>query len=219
MLYFYQSANTDPYFNLALEDHLFARTAPGQELFLLWQNSPSVIVGKYQNTWEEVNLRFLRSRDIPVARRLSGGGAVYHDLGNLNYTFITDAGRAEAFHFQVFTQPVLAALRRLGLDAQCSGRNDVTAEGRKLSGSAQYIRSGRLLHHGCIMLNTDLDALSGALRVGESKIRSKSIKSVRSRVTTVSACLNQAITANQFRSLLTDEVDRISPLRSAGLSQ
>ena len=216
---FYQSVSTDPCFNLALEDHLFSSTPPGQDLFLLWRNSPSVIVGKYQNTWEEVDLRYLRAHDIPVVRRLSGGGAVYHDLGNVNYTFITDAHRAQAFRFSLFTRPVLAALEGLGLKAQCSGRNDITAGGRKLSGSAQYIRAGRLLHHGCVMVDTDLDALTDALRVEEGKIRSKSIKSVRSRVTTVNACLEAGITPDRFRAALAEEVDRLSPLQPAGLTE
>lgn len=120
-----------------------------KDYFLLWQNDKAVIVGKYQNTLEEVDQTFVDERGIRVARRLSGGGAVYHDLGNLNYTFIVEEDRAEAFRFEVFTKPLLAALKELGVAAETSGRNDITIDGKKISGSSQYFRNGRPMTKIC----------------------------------------------------------------------
>ena len=216
---FYESTSTDPYNNLALEDYFFSHMDRGQEYFLLWQNDRAVIVGKYQNTLEEVNQRFADERGIWVARRLSGGGAVYHDLGNLNYTFIVDEDRADSFCFEALTRPVIAALEKLGVAAQASGRNDITIGGKKISGSAQYLREGRLLHHGCIMLNCDVDTLSCVLQVKEDKIQSKSIKSVRSRVTSINDNLERPISMEQFKGALWEEVFASGKLQRATLSQ
>ena len=210
---FYESVSTDPYYNLALEDYFFTHMDPRKDYFLLWQNDRAVIVGKYQNTLEEVNQPFVEARGIRVARRLSGGGAVYHDLGNLNYTFIVEERRAEAFRFEVFTKPVLATLAELGVKGELSGRNDLTIEGKKISGSSQYFRNGRLLHHGCILLDCDRDTLTQALRVKESKIRSKSIKSVHSRVTSINEHLRCPITMSQFKNTLRTQVFASDPYR------
>lgn len=208
---FYESTSVDPYYNLALEDYFFTHMDPAKAYFLLWQNDRAVIVGKYQNTLEEINQAFADEREIRVARRLSGGGAVYHDLGNLNYTFIVDEDRAEAFHFEMFTKPVLAALRELGVEAETSGRNDITIDGKKISGSSQYFRNGRLLHHGCILLDCDRDTMTQVLRVNESKIRSKSIKSVRSRVTSINEHLEHPITMARFKEALRKQVFAVAP--------
>ena len=182
-----------------------------KDYFLLWQNDKAVIVGKYQNTLEEVDQTFVDERGIRVARRLSGGGAVYHDLGNLNYTFIVEEDRAEAFRFEVFTKPLLAALKELGVAAETSGRNDITIDGKKISGSSQYFRNGRLLHHGCILLDCDRDTLTRALQVKEGKIRSKSIKSVRSRVTSINEHLERPITMARFKEVLRKQVFAAAP--------
>ena len=216
---FYESASTDPYDNLAMEDFFFSCMDRTQEYFLLWQNDRAVIVGKYQNTLEEVNQRFVDDQGIRVARRLSGGGAVYHDLGNLNYTFIVDEDRADSFCFETFTRPVIAALEKLGVSAQASGRNDITIHGQKISGSAQYLRGGRLLHHGCIMLDCDADTLDNVLQVKEDKIKSKSIKSVRSRVTSVNEHLERPISMDQFKQALREQVFASGKFNTAKLSQ
>ena len=208
---FYESTSTDPYYNLALEDYFFTHMDPMKDYFLLWQNDKAVIVGKYQNTLEEVDQTFVDERGIRVARRLSGGGAVYHDLGNLNYTFIVEEDRAEAFRFEVFTKPLLAALKELGVAAETSGRNDITIDGKKISGSSQYFRNGRLLHHGCILLDCDRDTLTRALQVKEGKIRSKSIKSVRSRVTSINEHLERPITMARFKEVLRKQVFAAAP--------
>ena len=210
---FLESSCTDPYYNLALEDHIFQQFAQTQDCFLLWQNQPCVVVGKNQNTLEEINSRYIHEHNILVARRNSGGGAVYHDLGNLNYTFIVHPARNEVLSFQEFVQPLILTLRKLGIEAQSSGRNDVLIAGKKVSGSAQYAKNGRLLHHGCILVNCDVDALSGALNVSENKFRSKGIKSVRSRVTCVNDHLSRPLTVEEFKRIFIRQVSMEQTLR------
>jgi lipoate-protein ligase A len=184
MNYYIESRNADPAYNLALEQFVFDRLDTKHSYFMLWQNHNSIIIGKHQNTAAEINAAFVRERNISVVRRLSGGGAVYHDMGNLNFTFITDAGGG-GLDFAAFCAPVQNALRSLGVPVDISGRNDMTVEGKKFSGNAQYLKRGRIMHHGTILYDSDLTVLSQALNVTEDKIESKGIKSVRSRVTNI----------------------------------
>ena len=174
---------TDPHWNLALEQYVFDRLPRDRSYFLLWQNDRSVIIGKHQNTPAEIDLPYVEAQGIQVVRRLSGGGAVYHDLGNLNFTFITDGEGAGTLDFALFCRPVVRVLESFGVSAQISGRNDITVCGKKFSGNSQYTREGRVMHHGTILFDSDLDAVTRALRVDEEKIRSKGVPSVRSRVT------------------------------------
>ena len=141
----------DPHFNLALEEYVFYNFDPSWDYVLLWQNEPSVIIGRNQNTMEEINYKFIKDNNINVVRRMSGGGAVYHDLGNLNYTFIVNSERDVTSNFKIFTEPVMSALAKLGVKAEFSGRNDITIDGRKFSGNAQHYSKNRLLHHGTIL--------------------------------------------------------------------
>ena len=196
-MYFYESTSTDPYENLALEEHLFETLPEGAGLFMLWQNTDAVIIGRYQNAAEEIDAAYVKENGIAVVRRMSGGGAVFHDLGGLNYTLITDDaespvptdGSADADAvWQACMAPLLAVLRGYSLEAQFSGRNDIEIGGRKIAGCAQYARGGRTLHHGCILFDTDLSKVAAALDPGEAKFLSKSDKSVRTRVTTVRTC-------------------------------
>ena len=180
-----ESPSTDPAFNLALEQFVFDEMPRDHEYFMLWQNKNAIIVGKYQNTAAEINAAYVKEHDIQVIRRLSGGGAVYHDLGNINFTFITDAEHGESIDLAVFCEPVVKALAKLGVTAEITGRNDITIDGQKFSGNAQYIRQGRIMHHGTIMFDSDLSVVAQALNVPKDKIESKGIKSVRSRVTNV----------------------------------
>lgn len=180
-----ESRSHDPCYNLAFEQYVFDFMPRENSYFLLWQNENSLIVGKHQNTAEEINAGFVREHGIRVARRLSGGGAVYHDLGNLNYTIITDAGDMERLNLQAFCIPLVTTLRRIGVDARITGRNDVTIGGAKCSGSSQYIKQGRIMHHGCILFDSDLSMIEGALNVPKDKIESKGLRSVRSRVTNI----------------------------------
>ena len=176
---------TDPYFNLALEEYVFEQMDRSRAYFMLWQNSNTIVVGKYQNTAEEINQAFVDAHGIRVVRRLSGGGAVYHDTGNLNFTFIVDQDTAPGLNFKIFVRPVVEALARFGVHAEFTGRNDLTIGGMKFSGNSQYAKHGRLLHHGCIMLDSNLTDVADALRVKQAKFDSKAVKSVRSRVTTI----------------------------------
>jgi len=176
----------DPYHNMAAEEYLLEHS--DDDIFMLWRNEPAVIIGKNQNAWAEVNLPYTEENRIPVVRRLTGGGAVFHDPGNVNFTFITDARPGEGIDFTPFTGPILAALSSLGVEAAADGRNDILAGGAKISGNAQCVyrrRDGtpRLLHHGTLLFDADLSRLAAALRVRPEKIRAKGIASVRRRVT------------------------------------
>ena len=197
-----ESPSRDPYFNLALEEYVFERMDKSKSYFLLWQNDNTIVVGKYQNTAEEIDQAYVDAHGIRVARRLSGGWAVYHDKGNLNFTFIVDRADAPGLNFKIFVEPVIQALARFGVHAAFTGRNDLTIDGMKFSGNAQYARRGRLLHHGCIMLDSNLTSVADALRVKEAKFASKAVKSVRSRVTTINAHAPAPISMEDFKGAL-----------------
>lgn len=193
---------TDPQMNLAFEEYVFNQMDKGESYFLLWQNDNAVIVGKHQNTIEEINQEYVREKDIKVVRRLSGGGAVYHDLGNLNFTFIVNDHGQEQFDFQTFTRPLVEALKTLGVNAEFNSRNDIAIDGKKFSGNSQYAKRGRILHHGTILFNSNLATIQSALKVKKDKIESKGIKSVKSRVTNISDYLNEEYTLDHFKTAL-----------------
>ena len=201
-MFYLESPSRDPYFNLALEEYVFERMDKSKSYFMLWQNDNTIVVGKYQNTAEEIDQAYVDAHGIRVARRLSGGGAVYHDKGNLNFTFIVDRADAPGLNFKIFVEPVIQALARFGVHAAFTGRNDLTIDGMKFSGNAQYARRGRLLHHGCIMLDSNLTSVADALRVKEAKFASKAVKSVRSRVTTINAHAPAPISMEDFKGAL-----------------
>lgn len=206
MLSYIDVRSTDPAYNLALEQYIFEALPREGVYFLLWQNDRSVIIGRHQDALAEINEDYVRRHGIRVVRRLSGGGAVYHDLGNLNYTFIADASDTGKLDFSLFVRPVIAMLASLGVTASLNGRNDITIEGQKISGNAQYIQKGRLLHHGTILFDSDLEAVEQALCVDEDKIRTKGIRSVRSRVTNVRDHLGKDVSLDKFRQLLLEHV-------------
>ena len=198
--------STDPAFNLALEQYVFDSMPRSRQYFLLWQNQNAIIVGKHQNALAEINEAYVREHGIRVIRRLSGGGAVYHDLGNLNYTWITDAGDSHQVDLGKFCQPVAEALRALGADAEVSGRNDILIAGQKISGNAQYIREGRVMHHGTLLFDSDLSVLGNALKVDPAKIQAKGVQSVRSRVSTIRPHIRQAASLDDFKQLLLEKL-------------
>ncbi|MFS0779016.1 lipoate--protein ligase [Neobacillus sp. 3P2-tot-E-2] len=202
MLFIDNKGITDPRINLAIEEYALKNLDINETYLLFYINEPSIIIGKNQNSVEEINTEYVESNGIHVVRRLSGGGAVYHDLGNLNYSFITkDDG--ESFHnFRKFTEPVIAALEQMGVNAELSGRNDILAEGRKISGNAQFSTRGRMFTHGTLLFNSEMDHIVSALRVKKDKIESKGIKSVRSRVANISEFLSEKLTIKEFRSAL-----------------
>ena len=207
-----ESPGTDPEFNLALEQFVFDEMDHSQEYFMLWQNANAVIVGKNQNTVEEINQKYVEEHGIKVVRRLSGGGAVYHDLGNLNFTFIVDGEDASNMDLHAFCRPIARALNQLGVPAEVNGRNDITIEGRKFSGNSQYIRNKRIMHHGTMMFDSDLSVVSACLNVSKDKIESKGVKSVRSRVTNIREYLREDITLYQFKELLLRFMQEETPM-------
>lgn len=195
-MYMHISRSHDPHYNLALEEYILTRETAG-DFFLLWRNGPSVILGLNQCAAEEADLSLAAVSHLPVIRRTTGGGAVYHDLGNVNFSFVTDTD----FNFPLgpFTEPIIAYLKSLGLDAAADGRNDITVQGRKISGNAYRIEGRRILHHGTLLFSSDLNALSRALKPRDDKFCSKSTKSVRSRVANISELLApQAMTVEEF---------------------
>ena len=200
-----ENFSNDPAYNLALEEFLHLHRQPRHEVFLLWQNEPTIVIGRHQNTFDEINREYVEANSVHVIRRNSGGGAVYHDLGNLNFSFLVD-DRETGFSFERFTQPVIRTLRQLGVDAENSGRNDIAIKGRKISGNAQYRHNGRLLHHGTILFDSNLENLSMALNYAPEKYVSRAVASIRSRVTNVREHLPTNIDMAEFRRLLSENV-------------
>ncbi len=209
---------TDPAFNLAAEEYVFDHLSRDYAYFMLWQNRPSVIIGRHQNTAAEVNEAFLREQGIRAVRRLSGGGAVYHDLGNLNFTFIRDE-TSSRLDLGVFCEPVAAALRELGAPAEVNGRNDITVEGQKISGNAQYVREGRVMHHGTLLFSADLQTAGKALTPSARKLSSKGVASVRSRITTLSRYMPEGVGLEDFKKLLLEKLFAGQPMEPYELTE
>ncbi|HEY4552374.1 MAG TPA: lipoate--protein ligase [Bacillaceae bacterium] len=202
MLFIDNEGITDPQINLAIEEYALKNLDIDESYLLFYINEPSIIIGKNQNTIEEINTEFVENNGIKVVRRLSGGGAVYHDLGNLNFSFITkDDG--ESFHnFRKFVEPVIHALRKLGVEAELKGRNDILVGERKISGNAQFATRGRMFSRGTLMFNSEIEQVVSALKVRKDKIESKGIKSIRSRVANISEFLDEDMTIDQFKQHL-----------------
>lgn len=198
-----KNGSTDPYFNLACEEYLIDNSK--EDIFMLWRNSPSVIIGRNQNAYGEINESYCKEQGIKVVRRLTGGGAVFHDLGNVNYTFVTDSDKTAALDFERFCRPIISSIEKLGVKANLSGRNDIMANGKKISGTAQCVRNNRLMHHGCILYCTDLSSVENALKVNEEKMQSKGIKSIRSRVANLSDLIENAPNVESFIDYIESE--------------
>ncbi len=199
---FYAPDTHNPYFNLALEDYLLLETK--EDVCMLWQNDPVVVIGRNQNVYAEVDLEYTNAHDIVVARRASGGGAVYHDLGNINYTFITKRSKENTLNFAYFSKPIVHALALLGIHATLSGRNDLIACGSKFSGTAQRTTQDRILHHGTLLFDSDLSILSKVLTPSPLKLKSKAIQSVRTRVVNLNTLLptENKMTTQEFKAFL-----------------
>jgi lipoate-protein ligase A len=195
--------------NLALEEYCVRNLGVENEMYLLFYiNSPSIIIGKHQNTIEEINKNYVERKGIRVVRRISGGGAVYHDLGNLNFSFITKYS-PEFFHnFEKFTFPVVETLQKMGVNAVLGGRNDITVDGRKISGNAQFTNLKSMFSHGTLLFDSHIEDVVEALNVKMDKIESKGIKSVRSRVANITEFLSEKITVTEFKQKLIDNIFR-----------
>ncbi|MDP9742426.1 UNVERIFIED_ORG: lipoate-protein ligase A [Bacillus sp. B2I3] len=206
MLFIDNKGITDPRINLAIEEYALKHLNIDETYLLFYINRPSIIIGRNQNTIEEINSDYVDEKGITVVRRLSGGGAVYHDLGNLNFSFITkDDG--DSFHnFKKFTQPVVETLEKLGIHAELSGRNDILAEGKKISGNAMFSTKGRMFSHGTLLFQSEMDHIVSALKVKKDKIESKGIKSIRSRVGNIADFLKEPMSVEEFRSFLLQNI-------------
>lgn len=194
--------SNNPHYNLAFEEYCFKNLPREEDYVILWINGPAIIVGKNQNTIEEINQEYVDKNDIKIVRRVTGGGAVYHDLGNLNFSLISTQEGDEKIDFQQINVPILKSLEKLGVKAEFTGRNDLTVDGKKISGIAQSVHKKRILNHGTILFDTDLTVLSDALKVKKDKIESKGVKSVKSRVTNIKDYLNEDVDTLTFKDLL-----------------
>jgi lipoate-protein ligase A len=192
----------DPRYNLALEEYILKYLDTQEDFIFLWQNANSVIIGRNQNTIEEVNAQYVVEHQVNVVRRITGGGAVYHDLGNLNFSFITNTTKDNVNNYRKFTDPVIQALNGYGVPAAFGGRNDILVDGMKISGNAQAFHKHRFLHHGTILFNADLTMLGKILKPKPDKVESKGIKSVRARVTNIMPYFKEVPTMAAFKTKL-----------------
>ena len=188
---YYETGSTDPAYNLAFEEFILRNKTSGN-ILILWQNENAVIIGLNQNTQAEINPEFIEKHGIQVVRRNTGGGAVYHDLGNLNYSFITNIERANQVVISLFAEPIVNALRSLGLNAEASGRNDIQVDGKKVSGTAQRILNGRILFHGTLLFDSNPEMIAGALNPDPEKFKSKASKSIQARVGNIKEFLDKS---------------------------
>lgn len=218
MIYFYNIDSTDPYYNLAFEEYILKNYSE-DSYFLLWQNANTIVIGLHQNTIEEINREFVDKNKINVIRRTTGGGAVYHDLGNLNYSFITDYNEKEHISMNFFINPIIESLNNMGIKAISSERNDILIDNKKISGSAQRLYKNRILHHGCILFNSDLSVLSQSLKVKPEKFQSKSVKSVRNRVANISDFLNMPKNIYDFKKCILDSISKNNEIENFNLTK
>ena len=201
--------NTNPYFNLATEEYVLKNF--DEDSFMLWRNEPSIIVGKHQNTLAEINIDYVKANNIPVVRRLSGGGAVFHDLGNLNFTFTKKGNNENLIDFRKYTEPIIEVLNKIGIEAKFEGRNDLTIDGKKFSGNAEHIWKNRVLHHGTLLFSSEIKDLSQALKVDPLKFTDKAVKSVRSRVTNISEHLKYKMDVMDFYEMIINHIINSHP--------
>lgn len=218
MIYFYNIDSTDPYYNLAFEEYILKNYSE-DSYFLLWQNANTIVIGLHQNTIEEINREFVDKNKINVIRRTTGGGAVYHDLGNLNYSFITDYNEKKHISMNFFINPIIESLNNMGIKAISSERNDILIDNKKISGSAQRLYKNRILHHGCILFNSDLSVLSQSLKVKPEKFQSKSVKSVRNRVANISDFLNMPKNIYDFKKCILDSISKNNEIENFNLTK
>jgi len=206
MLFVDNGGTTDARLNLALEEHVLRNKVTEDDLLLFYVNAPAIIIGRNQNTIEEINSDLVDARGVRVVRRVSGGGAVYHDLGNLNFSFMTRDVNTRFNRYDLFNKPVVEVLRELGVPAEIGGRNDILANGRKISGNAQFATAGRMFSHGTLLLDSNLDDVTATLKPKPGKVESKGVKSIRSRVANISEFLSEPIFVDELRDRILERI-------------
>ncbi|MEE3928250.1 lipoate--protein ligase [Mycoplasmopsis ciconiae] len=192
----FKCENTSPYVTLSIEECLVSDPDMKGDILYIYQHNNAVIIGKNQNAYEEIKKDYIDQNNIELARRVSGGGAVYHDLGNVNFSFITDYNKKSGY--KRFLNPIIEFLNSLGLKAEFHGRNDLLCNGAKISGNAQFIYKNRIVSHGTLLFDVDLTKLSNALNPSKLKFQSKNIQSVRQRVTNIAKELDYSMDVNEF---------------------
>ena len=200
------SPNTNPYFNLASEEYLLKGFQ--EDVFFLYRNTPSIVVGKHQNTLAEINLPFVQENEILVARRISGGGTVFHDLGNLNFAFFTSGKEGELVDYKRATLPIIGALKEMGLEARLGKRNELLLKGLKISGTASHVFKQRVLHHGTLLFSSEMGKLSAALKSDQRSFTDRAVKSVRSKITNISDHIAEAMDVEMFQERIMDHMLR-----------
>jgi lipoate---protein ligase len=191
-----QRQETDPYFNLAAEEFLLKSAT--SDMFMTWRNLPSVVIGKHQNAFREINHNYTSINKLPVIRRITGGGTVYHDPGNVNYSFIYTGRKDNLIDFRTFTEPVILFLQSIGLKASFEGKNNITVDGFKVSGNSAHLYKNKVLHHGTLLFSTDLAKLELAIASREELYRDKAVRSIRSKVANVSDLMMNSMDVEEF---------------------
>jgi lipoate---protein ligase len=191
-------------FNIAAEEFLLKESA--EDFFMIYRNEPSVIIGKHQNALAEINQSYLTEKGIQLVRRLSGGGTVYHDMGNINFLFVQSGEAGKLVDFKRFLMPILTILRKMGLPVEYGGRNDLLLNGKKISGNAEHVFRNRILHHGTLLYSSDLNVLENALKVIPGKFIDKAVQSVKSKVTNISEYLENPASVEEFSEIIFEKV-------------
>jgi lipoate-protein ligase A len=200
------SPYSSPYFNLASEEYLLKCFQ--EDVFLLYRNIPSIVVGKHQNTLAEINLPFVQEKEILVARRISGGGTVFHDLGNLNFAFFTSGKEGELVDYKRATLPIIEALKEMGLEVRLGKRNELLLEGLKISGTASHVFKQRVLHHGTLLFSSEMGSMSAALKTVQDRFTDRAVRSVRSRVTNIREHLTEQMDVELFQEKILNHMLR-----------
>lgn len=199
-MFILESPSTDPYFNIAAEEYLLKET--GGDFTFIYVNDPSIIIGKHQNAYAEINMPYILEKEIPVVRRISGGGTVWHDPGNVNFSFILKGKEGQLVNFKEYAAPVLSFLQNLNIPAKFGSRNEILVEGKKISGNAEHVYRNRVLHHGTLLFSSDLSALQDALGTGPGKYKDRAVQSVRSKVVNILEFMEPNVDISAFRKNL-----------------